>query len=81
MERYRRDHPEQPPDSLDALVPNYLTAVPTDPFGNGPLHDQRLPVGFRIYRVGTNLRDDGGLPMVDEKAFDAPSDLSFTVEH
>ena len=81
VERYRRDHQEQPPDSLDALVPNYLSAVPTDPFGNGPLHYQRLPAGFRIYSVGTNLRDDGGVPVVDEEAFDAPCDLTFTVEN
>ncbi len=46
VERYRRDHQEQPPDSLDALVPNYLSAVPADSFGNGPLHYQRLPSAF-----------------------------------
>jgi hypothetical protein len=36
LERYRRDHGGAPPDSLRALVPGYLQAIPDDPFSGQP---------------------------------------------
>src|SRR4029077_5085768 len=58
--RYEREHGEQPPATLHALISAYLTAAPVDPFSGRPL---RLVVdarGYTVYSVGRNRRDDGG---------------------
>jgi len=47
------------PESLEALVPTYLAALPRDPFGGAPLHyarERRL-----VWSVGRDGRDAGGL--------------------
>jgi hypothetical protein len=49
-----------PPESLANLVPKYLSAVPQDPFGDGPLIYRRSNDGYLLYSVGGNRRDDGG---------------------
>jgi hypothetical protein len=33
-----------------------------DPFNGEPMHVKRLPEGWMVYSVGTNLIDDGGIP-------------------
>ena len=38
IERFRRAHAGEPPATLSALVPEYLAAVPIDPFSGQPLH-------------------------------------------
>ena len=49
------------PGSLDELVPNYLPAVPFDPFDGRPLRYKRKEVNsFALYSVGTDGKDDGG---------------------
>lgn len=60
IERYRYDHGDGLPSSLDALVPAYLTAVPVDPFTDAPLLYRRTPSGYVVYSVGTDGTDDGG---------------------
>jgi hypothetical protein len=60
IERYRRDHDDALPTSLDALVPAYLTDVPLDPFNDGPLLYRSTPSGYVVYSVGANGTDDGG---------------------
>ncbi len=60
--RFRAAHGRYP-DGLPALVPAYLKAVPTDPFGLGkPLKYKPLDGGkrFLLYSLGPNLKDDGG---------------------
>lgn len=59
LERYRRDDGRWP-DTLDALVPRYLAAVPTDPYDGKPLRYQRRPDGVVVYWVGEDGTDDGG---------------------
>jgi hypothetical protein len=59
MERYRRDHGRWP-DTLDALVPGYLAAVPNDPGDGKPLRLARRPDGVIVYWVGFDGTDDGG---------------------
>jgi hypothetical protein len=49
------------PSSLDELVPNYLPAVPQDPFANGPLIYRLSDEGYVLYSVGRNGQDDGGI--------------------
>jgi len=57
---YEIDHGERPPE-LGALVPDYLPAVPLDPFSDGD------PIGYlpnakypRLYSVGDDGVDHGG---------------------
>jgi hypothetical protein len=57
---YNADHGAFP-DSLDALVPDLLPAVPLDPFTGDPLRYELKGDGFLLYSVGANGRDDGGL--------------------
>lgn len=50
------------PDRLDALVPEYLPRVPTDPFSGKPLRYKRDGDAAVVYSVGRDLTDDGGRP-------------------
>jgi len=54
------------PDSLDALVPEFLERVPLDPFTSQPLQYRKDGGGFLIYSVGLNGADDGGLTEKEE---------------
>jgi hypothetical protein len=58
-ERYRLDHHDWPA-TLDALVPDYLKAVPADPYDGKPLRYKRLADGAVVYSVGPDRTDDGG---------------------
>ncbi len=60
IERYRRDHAEQTPDRLQALVPSYLSDLPIDPFSGASLLMKKETGGYTVYSLGTNRRDDGG---------------------
>jgi hypothetical protein len=59
LERYRRDQ-GQWPEKLEALVPKYLAAVPTDPQDGKPLRYRRRPDGVVVYWLGPDGTDDGG---------------------
>ena len=59
IERARLAQNDVLPSSLDALVPQYLSAIPQDPF-DGPLRFKKLPGGYVIYSVGADAVDDGG---------------------
>lgn len=48
------------PTALDALVPQYLSAIPLDPFSGQPLLYRLLPDGVVIYSIGANGVDDQG---------------------
>jgi len=50
-----------PPTSLEILVPEYLDAVPDDPFSEGPLAYRATDDGYLLYSVGSDGVDDGGL--------------------
>ena len=58
------------PEQQDALVPEFLSAVPRDWYSGKPVRYERLPDGaFRLYSVGEDGVDDGGdARPVDEKA-------------
>ncbi len=46
------------PESLDALVPEYMESIPRDPYDCEPMrYDPELEV---VYSVGENLEDNGG---------------------
>ena len=62
LERYRLAHNAYP-ETLDALVPQYLAQVPGDIIGGQPLHYRRADDGkFLLYSIGWNETDDGGKP-------------------
>jgi hypothetical protein len=48
------------PATLEALVPTFLSQLPSDPFDGRPLRYKRLSDGIMIYSVGVDATDDGG---------------------
>jgi hypothetical protein len=48
------------PDKLQELVPDYLRAVPIDPFDGKELRVRQLSDGIVIYSVGPDGQDNGG---------------------
>jgi len=69
------------PDTLTDLVPIYLDAVPVDPFDGKDLRYEKLGVGFLVYSVGEDLRDDSGTEKPTRKTKESPNwDVTFIVE-
>jgi hypothetical protein len=62
LRQYYDDHHELP-SSLGALVPQYLAAVPTDPFDGQPLRYD--PARALVYSVGKSLNDQHGSKYAD----------------
>lgn len=61
LERFRL-RTGQFPNALDALVPDYLSAIPHDVIGGEPLRYRRESNGnYLLYSVGWNEVDDGGV--------------------
>jgi hypothetical protein len=58
--RYRHDHAGNLPSSLEQLIPDYLPAVPIDPYNGAALAYRQDASGFKIYSVGVNRKDDSG---------------------
>jgi len=81
IERFRLVH-GQLPENLNELVPQFLSAVPSDPFDGAPLRYHRLAKGYVIYSVGRDGHDDGGREKpADWKSSDKTTyDITFTVE-
>jgi hypothetical protein len=62
VKRYQLRHGSLPPD-LNALVPEFLPAVPRDPVDGHPLRYQVLPRDtFLLYSIGSDNIDNGGDP-------------------
>jgi hypothetical protein len=76
-ERHRRQHAAWP-QSLADLVPQYLKAVPLDPFDGKPLRYRRTDSGAVIYSVGEDAHDDGGGANRPPNG-GAPRDIVFTL--
>lgn len=65
LRAYKLDHGAYPP-ALAALEPQYLRAVPADPFGlSGPLRYTRTGAKYLLYSVGPDGKDDGGKAIFD----------------
>lgn len=80
VERYRLAHNNALPDSLNQLVPQYSTAVPSDPFDGQPLRYRKAsPEGFVVYSLGPDRQDDGGTPKPPDAAAGAHYDVTFAV--
>ena len=62
LERYRLAH-GQYPDSLSALVPQFIQPLPHDLINGEPLKYRRADRGgYLLYSIGWNEKDDGGVP-------------------
>jgi hypothetical protein len=60
LERHRLAQGKYP-ETLDALSPQFIAKVPSDPIGGQPLHYRFTDDGhFILYSVGWNEKDDGG---------------------
>ncbi len=80
-ERFRLENGRLP-ENLNELVPQFLSAVPIDPFDGGSLRYHRLAKGYVIYSVGSDGHDDGGREKpADWKSSDKSTyDITFIVE-
>ena len=57
------------PESLAALVPQYLAKIPNEAVSTEPMHYRRTDEGYVLYSVGWDGKDDGGkfLKMKDNR--------------
>jgi len=60
IERYRLAE-GRIPETLEALTPTYLEAVPRDPFGPDTLQYRREGQDYLLYSFGDNRQDGGGV--------------------
>ena len=61
---YRTEHGRLP-ETLSVLVPDYVTTVPDDPLGDGPLVYRVTNDGYLLYSFGPDRDNDDGRPMAD----------------
>jgi hypothetical protein len=81
VERFRLAN-DRLPMKLSELVPQFLPAVPLDPFDGAPLRYKPLAKGYVVYSIGPDGRDDGGKepPSSRRGTERPPEDITFTVE-
>ncbi|UCG34379.1 MAG: hypothetical protein JSU68_07015 [Phycisphaerales bacterium] len=65
------------PESLEELVPEYLDAVPLDPFDEKPLRYRVEADRVVIYSIGEDEVDDGGQLVHPERRKETPPDAGF----
>jgi hypothetical protein len=68
---YQREHGRYP-GKLDALAPGYLAAVPDDLFSGKALIYRPKELGYLLYSVGVNGKDEGGRWYDDDPPGDDP---------
>jgi len=78
VERFRLKN-QRLPKHLTELVPEFLPAVPDDPFSNGPLKYELRNIGYVVYSVGPDGQDDHGKEF-EKGNSDKRRDVTFTVE-
>ena len=64
LARFQAKHKQLPKD-LEALVPEYLTVVPLDPFDGKPLKYETTASGVAVYSVGRDRIEE-------DDAFEGP---------
>jgi len=81
IERYRLSKGRLP-DALAELIPEFLSAVPLDPFDGNPIRYKKLEKGYVVYSIGEDGRDDNGKEKPKDKtsANKRAYDLTFIVE-
>jgi len=81
IERFRLANGRSP-EKLEEIVPEFLPALPNDPFDGKPMRFRRLAKGYVVYSIGNDRHDDGGRekPLKPKSADATNYDLTFTVE-
>jgi hypothetical protein len=74
IERYRRKNGRLPA-KLEQLVPEFLSAVPADPFDGKPLRYVVRENGVTVYSIGRDRADNGG----EEKDQSGDPDVAFSM--
>jgi hypothetical protein len=74
VERFRLQH-DRLPENLEQLAPEFLAAVPTDPFDGKPLRYVAGENGYTVYSIGRDGVDNGG----KESARAGEPDVAFSV--
>lgn len=87
LERFRLAQGHAFPESLERLVPEYIAAIPADPFSGQPLRWEKLPGrGYVVYSVGDDRADDHGASTSPSQGgrtsaqATAADDVAFSVE-
>lgn len=65
LEIYKRKHGGAYPNTLTALVPDLLEAVPLDPFSGKPLNYVSSGRSYRLWSVGPDLKSNAGMVTYD----------------
>lgn len=79
VEQYRCDR-HKLPDSLNELVPEYLKAVPSDPYDGKDLRYKKLKKGYVVYSIGRDRKDNNGTMENADGISGVPgTDIAFTV--
>jgi type II secretory pathway pseudopilin PulG len=79
IERFRLANNNSLPPTLDALVPNFCSSAPRDPFDEQPLRYKKLPSGYVVYSIGADGIDNAGAERSNRKNM-SDYDLTITVE-
>ncbi|MFC1735000.1 hypothetical protein ACFL1X_02720 [Candidatus Hydrogenedentota bacterium] len=61
LAKYKQDNGEYP-DSLNALIPNYISSMPIDVYSGNALKYRREDGGFLLYSISNDLVDGNGQP-------------------
>jgi len=81
VERSRLAHGAVLPMGLSSLVPQYLNAVPTDPFDGKPLrYKKKSPKAYVVYSIGPDRQDDNGTLAKANSSPGTKFDLVFMVD-
>ena len=64
--RFEKENGRLPNDWDELFNKGYLNTIPMDPFSDKPLVYKKTDDGFRLYSVGLNFTDDGGVPGTDK---------------
>lgn len=75
MARYYAEHKEYP-DRLQELVPEYIAAVPVDPFDGKPMKMRIAERRIVLYSIGRDMTDDQG---TEREGTRESSDLTFSL--
>jgi len=79
IERFRLANNNALPPTLDALVPNFCSSAPRDPFDEQPLRYKKLPRGYVVYSIGADGVDNAGAERINPKNM-SDYDVTITVE-
>ena len=79
IELFRRKN-ARIPAALDELVPQFLDAVPVDPFGGKAFVYRQRTNSYLLYSIGPDKKDDGGTPLTTSRRASIQNPIFFEIE-